>query len=218
MRKSNVIKTWRELWEDRFSSKGYAYGTKPNAWIKDVLEGIEPSTILFAGEGEGRNAVWAAEQGWQVKAFDLTQAGRKKALELAATRGVEIDYWVQDIVDLNPLDHNVDVVAHSFLHLSPEVKRVHIPKLLHALRPGGSLISESYHTSQLGRNSGGPQSIEMLHDLDVILSEYLAVKGIKVKQEHAEVATVMLDESDLHRGEARVVRLHLRRELPSDES
>ena len=218
MRRSDVIRPWRELWEERFSSEDYAYGTKPNAWIKEVLEGIEPSTILFAGEGEGRNAVWAAEHGWQVKAFDLTQAGRKKALQLAATRGVEIDYWVQDIADLNPFDHNVDVVAHSFLHLSPEVNRVHIPKLLHALRPGGSLISESYHTSQLGRSSGGPQSIEMLHDLDEILSDYLAVRGIKIKREHAEVATVMLDESDLHRGEARVVRLHLQRELPLDGS
>ncbi len=214
MRRSDVIRPWRELWEERFSSEDYAYGTKPNAWIKEVLEGIEPSTILFAGEGEGRNAVWAAEQGWQVKAFDLTQAGCKKALQLAATRGVEIDYWVQDISDLNPFDHNVDVVAHSFLHLSPEIQRVHIPKLLHALRPGGSLVSESYHTSQLGRKSGGPQSIEMLHDLDVVLSEYLTVGGSMIEQEHAEVATVMLDESDLHRGEARVVRLHLRRAMP----
>ena len=213
-----MIRPWRELWEERFSSKDYAYGTEPNAWIKEVLEGITPSTVLFAGEGEGRNGVWAAEQGWQVKAFDLTQAGREKALQLAVTRSVEIDYWVQDISDLDPFDHAVDVVAHSFLHLSPEVRRVHIPKLLHALRPGGSLVSESYHTSQLGRSSGGPQSIEMLHDLNVVLSEYLAVKGVKIKQEHAEVATVVLDESDLHRGEARVVRLHLRREMTQDDS
>ncbi len=211
MRRNSVIRSWQELWEERFSSRDYAYGTEPNVWVREVLERITPGTILFAGEGEGRNAVWAAEHGWLVKAFDLTNAGRNKALQLATTRGVDIDYWVQDITDLNPLDHVVDVVAHSFLHLSPEVQKVHIPKLLHSLRPGGSLVSESYHTSQLGRSSGGPQSIEMLHDLNVVLSEYHAVEGIVFKQEHAEVATVMLDESDLHRGEARVVRLHLQR-------
>ena len=51
----------------------------------------------------------------------------------------------------------------------------------------------------------------MLHDLEEVLSEYHAVDGIKIHQEHAEVTTVVLDESKLHQGEAHVMRLHLRR-------
>ena len=53
--------------------------------------------------------------------------------------------------------------------------------------------------------SGRPKSLDLLWDLN----EVMDVIGAQFDVSHAEVETVELDESDLHRGIAHVVRLHL---------
>jgi hypothetical protein len=57
-------------WDERFSGEEYVYGIQPNAFLEEQLPLLEPGTILFACEGEGRNAVFAASLGWNVSAFD----------------------------------------------------------------------------------------------------------------------------------------------------
>ena len=57
----------------------------------------------------------------------------------------------------------------------------------------------------MGMSSGGPRSLDLLSDLD----EVLDVIGDLFTIEYAKVEAVELDESDLHRGLAHVVRLHL---------
>ena len=79
---------WLELWDSRYSEKAYAFGTAPNVFLKEKLENLKPGTILFPAEGEGRNAVYAANRGWMVSAFDISTEGWKKALKLAETNNV----------------------------------------------------------------------------------------------------------------------------------
>ncbi|EJL75480.1 hypothetical protein PMI13_00489 [Chryseobacterium populi] len=50
-------KTWLSRWDERYSNKGFAYGTEPNNYLKNQLKKLNPGTILFPAEGEGRNAV-----------------------------------------------------------------------------------------------------------------------------------------------------------------
>ena len=45
---------------------------------------------LFLGEGEGRNAVYAAKLGWQVDAVDFSSSAKDKALKLAKENKVKI--------------------------------------------------------------------------------------------------------------------------------
>jgi hypothetical protein len=73
----------KEQWNERYSASEYIYGTGPNTWLVEKLAGLQPGKILFPAEGEGRNAVHAARLGWNVAAFDQSEAGRKKALKLA---------------------------------------------------------------------------------------------------------------------------------------
>ena len=63
---------WLQRWNDRYSDKKYAFGLEPNDYLKEQLEKLNPGKILFAGEGEGRNAVFAAKMGWAVSAFDIS--------------------------------------------------------------------------------------------------------------------------------------------------
>ena len=66
------------FWNERYSTNEYAYGTEPNEFFKSVLSKLEVGKLLLPGEGEGRNAVYAAKQGWHVTAFDTSIAGKTK--------------------------------------------------------------------------------------------------------------------------------------------
>ena len=76
----------KEFWEIRYAEKQYAYGENPNVYFKEQLDKLKPGKILLPAEGEGRNAVYAAKQGWEVMAFDLSSEGKNKAEKLAAKK------------------------------------------------------------------------------------------------------------------------------------
>ena len=55
--------TWLKRWNDRYKEKEFAYGTKPNEFLKEQIQKLKIGTILFGAEGEGRNAVYTAKKG-----------------------------------------------------------------------------------------------------------------------------------------------------------
>src|SRR5690554_7467062 len=73
----------KNFWNERYSSIEFAYGEKPNEYFKEQLSKLEPGRILLPGDGEGRNGICAAKQGWDVEAFDISSEGKKKADQLA---------------------------------------------------------------------------------------------------------------------------------------
>jgi len=84
--------------------------------------------------------------------------------------------------------------------------------MLHSLKSGGHFIMEGYHTSQMTMQSGGPKSLDLLFDLDEVLEELVGEKAPQMHIIHAAVTSTVLDESSLHKGQARVVRFHLQRD------
>ena len=80
----------KDFWNSRYSEQEFAYGTQPNAFLRERLEKIKSGTALFLGEGEGRNAVYAATLGWQVDAVDFSSSAKVKALKLAEKNNVKI--------------------------------------------------------------------------------------------------------------------------------
>ena len=71
------------FWDLRYDVGDYVYGTQPNHYFREILSSMSPGRLLLAGEGEGRNAVYAASLGWEVFAFDISMVAKKKAMELA---------------------------------------------------------------------------------------------------------------------------------------
>jgi ubiquinone/menaquinone biosynthesis C-methylase UbiE len=49
---------------------------------------LPPGRALDLAAGEGRNAVWLAERGWQVTAVDFSRVGLGKSRRLGAARGL----------------------------------------------------------------------------------------------------------------------------------
>jgi len=93
--------TWTDRWNERYSKDEFAFGKQPNNYLKEQLEKLNVGTILFPAEGEGRNAVFAANLGWTVSAFDISMEGKKKADRLAKINNVTIDYQVGDLQEIS---------------------------------------------------------------------------------------------------------------------
>ena len=89
------------FWNERYASEAYAYGILPNSFFKKQLDQLKPGKILLPAEGEGRNAVYAATQSWKALAFDISDSGRKKSLDLADKHQVNIEYLSEVITEKN---------------------------------------------------------------------------------------------------------------------
>ncbi len=193
-----------EAWNARFSGEEYAYGKEPNEWVRLRVKAGDGKALVPA-DGEGRNAVHIASLGYETHVFDLSDVGKEKCRKLADERGVEVHYEVDDLATRIFEKGIYDLIAFSWFHVPWDIFIEHYPRMIESLKSGGEFICEGYHTTQLGMTSGGPKSLELLWDLD----EVLEVIGGVFKIEYAKVESVELDESDLHRGIANVVRLHL---------
>ncbi|GIV26899.1 MAG: methyltransferase [Bacteroidia bacterium] len=189
----------KDFWNERFADKDYIYGTRPNEFLKQELLKLSLGKILFPAEGEGRNAVFAAQVGWEVYCYDFSENGKQKAVLLAEKNKVKIHY---DIFDHNsaiyPFDF-FDAVSLIYAH-TKEHSLLH-QKALNWLKSGGTLILEAFSKEQLNYNSGGPKDPGMLYSVDELNSDFSNCHEKRIWQEEIE-----LSEGNYHQGRASVIR------------
>lgn len=196
-----------QFWDERFSGEEYIYGVEPNEYLKQQLQGQAPGRILFPAEGEGRNAVYAAQQGWQAEAFDSSREGRRKALLLAEKNKVALKYLHQDVEAAGYPAGSFDALALIYAHFPEAVRREYHQKLISFLKPGGLLILEGFsklHVKNQQENSqaGGPKDLSMLFDLKELKKDF---SGFDFKE--AVETETHLKEGRHHKGKASVIRI-----------
>lgn len=192
----------KQFWDDRYSSGNYIYGTQPNYFFKEQLDKLETGKLLLPAEGEGRNAIYAAREGWVVDAFDISERGRNKALELAKRNHVTINYYLSNYNDFQIEKNSYDVIGLIYAHLHVSKRRNTHQRLIGGLKPSGHLILEAFSKEQFGNDSGGPQDLEMLYDLDELRKDF---EGLQIK--HADTTEINLQEGSHHEGTANVIRI-----------
>ncbi|WP_412068449.1 SAM-dependent methyltransferase [Rubrivirga sp. IMCC43871] len=195
-----------DFWDARYAEPALAYGDAPNDFLAAVADRIAfNSRVLCLAEGQGRNAVWLAEQGHAVTAVDRSAVGLARAEALATARGVEIETVVADLADFDPGEAAWDAVVSVFAHLPTDVRRPLHRRVVAALRPGGMFILEAYTPAQTERDTGGPSGPEAV-DITMTaagLADELAGLDAEILHE-AERAVV---EGPYHRGDAAVVQM-----------
>ncbi|MBT8452334.1 MAG: class I SAM-dependent methyltransferase [Deltaproteobacteria bacterium] len=193
----------KQMWDERYGRDEYAYGEDPNAFFKACLDRLPaPGRLLLPGEGEGRNAVYAARQGWRVYAFDFSVEGREKALRLADRYGVELDYEIADYETADIELGVYDAAALIFTHMHQSIRRKVHRKLAAALRPGGHLFLEAYSPEQLRYRTGGPPNVELLYAPADLREDFSDLDIVQLEQVEAEI-----HEGQFHTGLGSVVRL-----------
>lgn len=198
--------SWVGRWDERYSKGEFAYGVDPNNFLKAQLEELNPGAILFPAEGEGRNAVYAAKLGWKVSAFDISTAGKNKALRLAEAGHVQIDYQVGELQTLNYYPGQFDAIALIYAHFPADIKSSLHRALDSYLRKGGSVIFEAFskkHLEYIARNErvGGPKDLGSLFSIEEIKTDFPAYEIIQLEEQEIE-----LNEGQFHNGTGSVIR------------
>ncbi len=196
-------------WDEKFAGDEHFYGTVPNAFLAERARATFPpgARVASLGEGEGRNAVWLAEQGFDVTAVEPSTVGLTKLHRLATARGVHV-HAVQARAQDFTAEVPFDGVVLVYLHAPPGEREAIHQRARDLLRPGGVVLLEAFSPEQrlLGRTSGGPRDVDLLFTEERLRADFA---GFDL--EHLEACEVVLDEGPGHRGPANVVRLIARK-------
>ncbi|PTL38268.1 class I SAM-dependent methyltransferase [Alkalicoccus saliphilus] len=160
----------KKMWDKNFEQNEYIYGSEPNAFIKEKAYLLKSrSRVACFAEGEGRNAVFLAELGHDVTAYDQSEVGLNKARDLAGETGVSIETVTSDLTHAVPPKEIYDAAVMVFGHVPRESQKFLVDNMLQSLKPGGLLLMEVYSEAQLQYNTGGPPSRELLYDPEQVL-------------------------------------------------
>jgi SAM-dependent methyltransferase len=193
-------------WESRYAEPGYAFGTKPNDFLREQVAQLPPGRILCLAEGEGRNAVWLAQRGYDVTAVDLSARGLQKTRRLAQDRKVKVETIEADLASF-PIQPGawmgiVSIFAHT---TAPVRKRVHA-SVIAGLAPGGVFLLEAYRPEQAQLSTGGPADDERLLNLERLKLELGALDWLLARELERDVL-----EGKYHTGRSAVVQLVARK-------
>ena len=194
-------------WDERFSDEEFFYGERPNVFFAEYISSLKnKGKLLLPAEGEGRNAVYAAAQGWEVHAFDSSKVAQQKALDFALSEKVLINYDLLDLANFVPRPGHYDMIALIFAHMHEGMRQVFHQKVIRSLKRGGIVLVESFAKEQINNRSGGPPDINMLYSTEILKNDFFGLKILKLCQQKDT-----LDEG-YHRGEADLVRMIARKE------
>jgi SAM-dependent methyltransferase len=191
-------------WNDRYSEEGFVYGTRPNAWLEANVSEFRPGgRILCLADGEGRNGVWLAQQGFEVTSVDMSEVGLTKAAALAEQREVELDTVVADLSEWDLGNEAWDGIVSIFAHMPGDVREDLHSRAVRALKPGGVFLLEAYTPRQLeGDGKGGPPVADLMMYASLLERELQGLQFDVLTE-----TTYTIDEGEHHTGDAHVVRV-----------
>lgn len=190
------------MWNQRYNQPDYAFGKKPNDFLVEVMEQIPKGRVLCLAEGEGRNAVYLAQQGCRVTAVDASHVGLTKARKLAAEVGVELETITSDLATFEIQPETWDAIVSIFCHLPPHLRaQVHRQSVV-GLRPEGAFVLEAYRPRQLEFKTGSPPNADLMMELASLRQE---LDGLVFK--HAVERERDIQEGQFHQGHSAVVQV-----------
>jgi SAM-dependent methyltransferase len=180
----------KEHWEKHYGERDRVWSGRVNVQFADVVGDLRPGRALDLGCGEGADAVWLAERGWDVVAVDISDTALGRAQKAAESRGVadRIEFVQLDLSDSFP-DGAFDLVSSQFLHSTVYLDRQRaLENALAALRPGGLLLIVDHGSappwvSKLDHHHEFPSAEEVVAGLDLGDGEFERVRVDAVLRE-----------------------------------
>jgi SAM-dependent methyltransferase len=159
-------------WNRRYAAKEFIWTVDANRFLAAEVANLPPGRALDLAAGEGRNAVWLAEQGWTVRAVDFSDVAIEKGKQLAAARNVadKVDFQVADLRSYEPEAQNFDLVALIYLQI-PQAELVPIiARAARAVAPGGTFLLVAHDSANLEHGYGGPQHPDALYTAEQVVA------------------------------------------------
>ena len=186
-------------WNERYDRDMYIYGKEPAAFLKQKIGGLKKGKALVLAMGEGRNAVYLAQNGFDVTGVDISDVAIEKCNKLAEERNTTVNAVVADLTDYDMGEAQFDLIT-KFYYYEPSI----FPQIIDALKPGGMFILEQFsmdHLRYRETSSFGPRNPDYLIKPNELLEHFKSLRIL-----YYEDTVVELDEG-MHKGTAAVIRL-----------
>jgi SAM-dependent methyltransferase len=164
------------MWDERYSAEAYAYGKTPNEFLVENVRWIPKGKVLSLAEGEGRNAVFLAKQGYVVTAVDASLVGLNKARKLAEENDVVVEFIQADLADYDLGENQWDGIVSIFCPLPSSLRKELYKKVLAGLKPNGVFLLEAYTPDQLKHGTGGGNSVDTMQSEKSLRVELAGLK------------------------------------------
>jgi len=146
------LRSDRKRWDERFRGKKFAFGKKANPFLRGHIAFLPKGKTLDLAAGEGKNAVFLAQHGFDVDAVDFSEMGLRKARRLAKEIGVRIHTLLADLDKYQIQKEQYDLITNLYF-----LNRSLVPKIKRGLKKGGMVIFETYLLEQRKLRTGGPK-------------------------------------------------------------
>lgn len=185
-------------WDERYAATELVWSAEPNRFVAELVSPLTPGTAIDIAAGEGRNAIWLAQQGWTVTATDYSTVGvermRARAEAVLGEEAGRLTALVADATVTAPGGPAAyDLVLFSYLQLPRAEWRLALRNGVEAVRPGGHVLIVVHAGRNLTEGWGGPSSREVLYDPDEVVD---AVEGLPVAVEHAGIRVRPVETED----------------------
>ena len=190
-------------WDERYGAADYYYGTEANEFLREHCSEIRRGgDVLCLAEGEGRNAVFLAQQGFRPVAVDQSAVGLAKAERLAAASDVQIHTVLANLDGYQIEPMRRDGIVSIWCHLPVPLRAAVHRGVVTGLKVGGVLLQEAYTPAQLEYGTRGPRSADLLPTLEQLREE---LKGLEFV--HATERERTVHEGGGHHGLSAVVQV-----------
>ena len=180
------------FWSARYREAGedYLFGTAPNRFLeKQVTLFGAGMRVLSVADGEGRNAVWLAEQGCEVVATEISPVALEKAARLARGRHVTVDFVAADALDWDWPKESFDAVIGIFIQFAkPDERAALLAGMKKAVKGGGFLLLHGYTPKQLEFRTGGPSAVENLYTETMLREAFADWEIVQLTEREESIA------------------------------
>jgi 2-polyprenyl-3-methyl-5-hydroxy-6-metoxy-1,4-benzoquinol methylase len=177
-------------WDRRYRGSELVWTARPNRFLVAEAAELPPGRALDLAAGEGRNAVWLAEQGWRGTGVDFSRVGLEKAERLAAERGVHAKWVHADLVDYRPTPRAFDLVVVFHLQVPQAQRRRVLRAAAEAVATSGTLLVVAHDSTNLEHGYGGPRDAAVLYSPEDVVRD---LEGSVMEIERAEVVVRTVD-------------------------
>ena len=195
-----------EKWDDHFAGEEFVYGKDPNIFLKQNVNAIPEGKVLCVADGEGRNGVWLAKQGYDITSIDFSPKGIEKIELFANDNEVTVNTICADLLDYDFGNNKFDGIVSIFSHFRIDEMNLLHKKYYNSLKPNGVFFMEVFAKEQLPLTTGGPKDIDLLYDIENVKKSFPNGKIELLKKD-----IVYLHEGKLHDGKAVVIRAIIRK-------
>jgi SAM-dependent methyltransferase len=192
-------------WDERYAAAGPAatvWSTGPNQFVADELADLPPGRALDLAAGEGRNALWLADRGWEVVAVDFSLTGLDKGRQAQAQhergRDLHVDWVHGDVLEWDAGPVGYDLVVIAYLQLPAAEMHTAVRRGFAALAPNGTFLLVGHDSTNLTEGTGGPQDPDVLYTAEDVLG---ALDGERFEVERADRVARVVSGDDDHGGE-----------------